>query len=55
MLVLTRLKDQSIYIGPDIRVVVVRIDGDRIRLGIEAPDDVVIHRDEFGRPAKEGE
>lgn len=44
MLVLTRKVDQSIDIGDDIRVVVVAIDGDKVKLGIVAPQDRAIKR-----------
>ncbi|MBQ9814004.1 MAG: carbon storage regulator CsrA [Thermoguttaceae bacterium] len=47
MLVLSRYKDQSIYIGDDIVVTVVDVRGDRIRLGVEAPPDVPVHRQEI--------
>ncbi|MDO5565080.1 MAG: carbon storage regulator CsrA [Planctomycetia bacterium] len=47
MLVLSRYKDQSIYIGDDIVVTVVDVRGDRIRLGIEAPANVPVHRQEI--------
>ncbi|MDO5554171.1 MAG: carbon storage regulator CsrA [Planctomycetia bacterium] len=47
MLVLSRYKDQSIYIGDDIIITVVDVRGDRIRLGIEAPNNVPIHREEI--------
>lgn len=47
MLVLSRYKDQSIYIGDDIVITVVDVRGDRIRLGIEAPADVPVHREEI--------
>ena len=46
MLVLTRKKNESIMIGHDIEVVVLGIDGDRVRIGIEAPKDVTILRKE---------
>jgi len=46
MLVLTRHKDESIMIGENVRVVVVEIHGDRVRLGIIAPRDVSVHRQE---------
>lgn len=44
MLVLSRKINESIQIGPDIRVKVVRLTGDRVRLAIEAPSDVSILR-----------
>jgi len=47
MLVLTRSLDESILIGDDITVTVVRIDGSSVRIGIEAPLDVVVLRAEL--------
>lgn len=44
MLVLTRKVNQSIEIGDDVRVVVVGIDGDKVKLGIVAPPDRAIRR-----------
>lgn len=56
MLVLTRKLDQGFTIGEDIRVVVCRIEGDQIRLGIEAPEGVTVLRDELTeRPRKRKE
>ncbi len=52
MLVLSRYKDQSIYIGDDIVITVVDVRGDRIRLGIEAPADVPVHREEIYQAIK---
>ena len=46
MLVLSRKKNESIVINNDITIVVVEIRGDKVRLGIEAPRDVSIHRQE---------
>lgn len=46
MLVLSRHRDESIYIGNNIVVTIVDIRGDKVRLGIEAPADVPIHRRE---------
>jgi len=46
MLVLTRKKDESIMISNGVEVVVLGIDGDRVRIGIEAPKDVTILRKE---------
>lgn len=47
MLVLGRFPDQKILIGNDISVMVVSVRGDHVRLGIEAPRDVRIDRDEI--------
>jgi carbon storage regulator len=46
MLVLSRAKNESIVINDDITVVVIEIRGDRVRLGIEAPKNVPVHRRE---------
>ena len=53
MLVLTRRINESIVINDDISVLVVEIRGDRVRLGIEAPKDVVVHRKEIYDAIKE--
>jgi carbon storage regulator len=46
MLVLSRKKNESIVISDDITIVVVEIRGDKVRLGIEAPKEVSVHRRE---------
>lgn len=46
MLVLTRRRGESLTIGPDIRVVVLGVKGGQVRLGIEAPHSVAVHREE---------
>lgn len=46
MLVLSRKKNESIIIRDDITVTVIEIRGDKVRLGIEAPKDVTVHRRE---------
>lgn len=46
MLVLSRKKDESVVINNDIRIVVVEIRGDKVRLGVEAPKEVPVHRSE---------
>ena len=51
MLILTRRVGQSFFIGTkDIRVVVVRIDSSQARLGIEAPSDISVWREELEGP-----
>jgi carbon storage regulator len=47
MLVLTRKQNEGILIGSDILVTVIQIDGDKIRLGIEAPKNVRVIRQEL--------
>ncbi len=46
MLVLSRKKGESVIIRENIVVTVVEIRGDKVRLGIEAPEDVPVHRRE---------
>ena len=46
MLVLTRRTNQSIMIGKDIVVTVFEVRGDQVRIGINAPRDVTVHREE---------
>ena len=47
MLVLSRHRDESIIIGDDIVITVVDIRGDKVRLGIEAPSQIPVHRQEI--------
>ena len=46
MLVLSRKKNESIIINDNIVVTIIEIRGDKIRLGIEAPKNVTVHRQE---------
>ena len=46
MLVLSRKQDEKIMIGDSITLMVISIQGDKVRLGIEAPKHVSIHREE---------
>ena len=46
MLVLSRKKNESIVINNDITVVVVEIRGDKVRLGVDAPKEIPVHRRE---------
>ncbi len=55
MLVLSRKKNESIIIRDDIRVMVIEIRGDKVRLGIEAPQDVPVHRSEVYEAIKRSE
>lgn len=47
MLVLARKKGQSIIIGDNIEVSIIDIQGDQVRLGIDAPKNISIHRKEI--------
>ena len=46
MLILTRKKGEVITIGGDIRIQVLAVKGAQVRIGIEAPSDVAIHRED---------
>jgi len=47
MLVLSRKANQGICIGDNIHITVLRIEGGRVKIGIEAPQDVYVDRDEI--------
>lgn len=47
MLILTRRPGETLHIGDNITVTVLGSQGDQVRLGITAPDDVAIHRSEI--------
>ncbi len=47
MLVLSRKESEKILLGEDIVLTIVRVSGDRVRLGIEAPSDMLILRQEL--------
>ena len=47
MLVLSRKPLQSIMIGPDIKITIAKVERNQVRIGIEAPRDVTILRDEL--------
>lgn len=55
MLVLSRKKNESIIINNDITIVVVEIRGDKVRLGVEAPKEVPVHRREVYDAIKRSE
>ncbi len=46
MLVLSRQKDESIMIGDDVEITIVDVRGDKVRLGINAPREISVHRRE---------
>jgi len=55
MLVLSRRENERIRLGDSIVITVVRLSGDKVRLGIEAPPDVVVLREElepFAQPGR---
>ena len=54
MLVLSRKVNQSIMVGDDVRVVVISVDRDQVKIGIEAPRNVTVHRSEIYEEIKRG-
>ena len=54
MLILTRSKDQVITIGDNIRITIVEVRGDKVRVGIDAPRDVQVTRAELLEQTQEG-
>ena len=55
MLVLSRKKDEKIVIGDSITLMVIEIRGDKVRLGVEAPKEVPVHRREVYEAIKRSE
>ncbi len=47
MLVLSRQRDESIMIGDDVEITIVDVRGDKVRLGINAPKHIPVHRREI--------
>ena len=55
MLVLSRKAEESMFIGDDIKITVLDIRGGQVRIGITAPQDIKIHREEvYDRINQEG-
>jgi len=52
MLVLTRRLGEAITINDDIKIIIVEIDGNQIKLGIEAPRNIEIYREELYKKIK---
>ena len=55
MLVLSRQRDESIMIGDDVKITVVEIRGNKVKLGIEAPSSIKVHRKEIYQAIKRQE
>jgi len=55
MLVLTRRSGEAIHVGADIVVTVLGVNGNQVRIGVQAPVTVAVHRDEIQRRVDAGE
>lgn len=47
MLILTRRLNESVIVGDQIKITVLGVKGSQVRLGIEAPKDITVHREEI--------
>ncbi|MDP5070036.1 MAG: carbon storage regulator CsrA [Congregibacter sp.] len=54
MLILTRKEGESLRLGDDITVTVVSVKGGNVRIGIDAPRDLAVHREEIYDKISEG-
>lgn len=54
MLVLTRRTNESLMVGEEIRITILSIKGNQVRIGIEAPKDIPVHREEVYNLIKKG-
>ena len=52
-MVLTRRRGEAIMVGDDVKVVVLEVNGDQVRLGVEAPRAVSVHREEVFKEIQE--
>jgi carbon storage regulator len=55
MLILTRRVGETLYIGDDVTIQVLGIKGHQVRLGINAPKEIAVHREEIYERIKNGE
>jgi carbon storage regulator len=54
MLILTRRINEALKIGDDVSVTVLEIKGNQVRLGVKAPRDISVHREEIYQRIQEG-
>jgi carbon storage regulator len=55
MLILTRKDNESLFIGDEIEITVLGVKGNQVRIGINAPKDIDVHREEVYRRIKNDE
>ncbi|MDY4593720.1 MAG: carbon storage regulator CsrA [[Pasteurella] aerogenes] len=55
MLILTRKVGESLLIGDDISVTILSIRGNQVKIGVDAPKDVSVHREEIYQRIKEAQ
>lgn len=52
MLILTRRVGEAVNVGDDVKVVVLGVNGSQVRIGVQAPRDVAVHREEVAERIK---
>ena len=55
MLILSRRTDESIVIGDEVTITILSVKGKQVRVGIDAPPNVSVHREEIYRKIQDGE
>jgi carbon storage regulator len=55
MLILTRRVGESLMVGDDIKITVLGVKGNQVRIGVDAPRDVAVHREEIYNRIQEGD
>ena len=53
MLILTRRPGESLYVGDNIRITILSLQGKQVRIGLDVPEDAVVYREEVFRRVKE--
>jgi len=53
MLILTRRVTESLMVGDDVKVMILGVKGNQVRIGIDAPPDVGVHREEIYKKIQE--
>ncbi|MDR3358439.1 MAG: carbon storage regulator CsrA [Desulfovibrio sp.] len=53
MLILTRRPGESLYLGENIRITILGVQGKHVRIGLEAPDDTTVYREEVYKRVEE--